>query len=598
MTGCRFLLSGVFVALIVLSFAAGAVPAQQNSNRIKLEPCKIPNLNEEGRCGTLEVYEDREARSGRKISLNILVLPALNPKPAPDPVFFLEGGPGVSAVNTAKSGGRKGLINRWRTARDVVFVDQRGTGESNPLQCDFAADLDDMAAYFSTALTYDRVAQCRDKLEKKANLALYTTSIAMDDLDDVRSALGYEKINIYGGSYGTRAGLVYLRRHGDHVRAAVLEGVSPTEYQLPLTFAKGVQNALDRLFDDCSADPACHKAFPDLKADFISALKSLDKGPVKVQSYNPIKKQPQEITVSRPAFLEQLRFLLYSPELMQYVPQVIHQSAQGDFGGAAMLAFVIERQLLPIINQGMELSVICAEDAPFITEDKIKEATSGTYYGETTIRSVLNACKGWPRGKVPADYSEPVKSEVPVLMISGEIDPVTPASIGAKTARFLTHSRQIVGRSWSHGSSSDCADGLMAAFITAGTSAGLDASCMDKVTRPAFFTEESVMAPTSHAAGTVETVCEGVLEIASQKLRIVLHLFKSPDGSYSGALDSPDQNSYGFAVDVVKLSEGALHLEIKFIGASYDGKLSQDGSSFEGVFRQGPINVPLVLKKK
>src|SRR5262249_24980646 len=272
---------------------------------------------------------------------------------------------------------------------------------------------------FSTALTYDRVAQCRDKLEKKADLALYTTSIAMDDLDDVRSALGYEKINIYGGSYGTRAGLVYLRRHGDPVREAVLVGVCPTEYQLPLTVAKGVQNALDRLFDDCSADPACHKAFPDLKADFISALKSLDKGPVKVQSYNPIKKQPQEITVSRPAFLEQLRFLLYSPELMQYVPQVIHQSAQGDFGGAAMLAFVIERQLLPIINQGMELSVICAEDAPFITEDKIKEATSGTYYGETTIRSVLNACKGWPRGKVPADYSEPVKSEVPVLMISG-----------------------------------------------------------------------------------------------------------------------------------------------------------------------------------
>src|SRR5262249_41620421 len=197
----------------------------------------------------------------------------------------------------------------------VVFVDQRGTGESNPLQCDTDYDPDDMTLYFSASLTTDKVAQCRDKLAKSANLELYTTSIAMDDLDDVRKALGYDRINIYGGSYGTRAGLVYLRRHGEHVRAAVLEGVSPTTIQLPLAFAKGTQNALNRLFDDCAADPACHKAFPDLKGDFISALAALDKGPVKVESYNPIKKQVQEIMLSRPAFLEQIRFMLYSPEI-------------------------------------------------------------------------------------------------------------------------------------------------------------------------------------------------------------------------------------------------------------------------------------------
>ena len=592
------LIAGTIVGCCFLHFAAPTVPARQKGPEIKLEPCRVAALNEEARCGKYDVYEDRDTRTGRKIALNILILPTLASKPAADPVFYLEGGPGVSAVNTARSGGRKALINKLRAERDVVFVDQRGTGQSNPLKCDFVRDPDDMAAYFSSALTYDTLTQCRDKLEKVANLTLYTTPIAMDDLDDVRAALGYDKINLYGGSYGTRAGLVYIRQHGDRVRSAVLEGVTPTNHKLPLHFAEGVQNALTRLFDDCAADPACHKAFPDLKSDFSKALEALDKGPINVESYNPIKKQAQEISMSRGAFMEHVRFLLYSPELMTYLPLAIHQSSQGEYGGLATLGFVFDRQVLTLIHQGMAFSVLCAEDAPFITEDEIKRVTGGTYYGDWSVRRSLSACKQWPRGKIPANYSDPVKSDVPVLIVSGEIDPVTPAPIAAEAARSLTKSRQIVGRSWSHGSSSDCVNGLMADFIARASAAGLDASCMDKITRPSFFTGEVALAPSGHPAGTLTTTYEGVLVIASQKLRLVLHLFKSPDQQYTAALDSPDQGASGLAVDVVTVKDGALHFEMKAIGASYDGKMSSDGSGFEGEFKQGPTTAPLAFKKK
>src|SRR5262249_37531378 len=374
-----------------------------------------------------------------------------------------------------------------------------------PLRCDFVVDPDDMTSYFATAMTYDGVGQCRQKLEKVANLNLYTTPIAMDDLDDVRRALGYDKINIYGGSYGTRAGLVYIRQHGDHVRVAVLEGVTPANHKLPLHCAEGVQNALNRLFDDCAADQACHKAYPDLKADFNAALGILDKRPVKVEAYNPVKKQNQQITLSRGSFVEHVRFLLYSPDLMTYLPLAIHQSAGGNFEGLVALGFTFDRQVLPLINQGMAFSVLCAEDAPFITEDDIKRPTAGTYYGDWSVRRSLNACQQWPRAKIPPDYSQPVKSDVPVLMVSGEIDPVTPASAGAEALRFLTHGRQIVGKSWSHGSASDCVDRLMADFIAGGSADGLDASCMEKIARPPFFTGEGLVPRTSHEPGTAPT---------------------------------------------------------------------------------------------
>ncbi|HKV41260.1 MAG TPA: alpha/beta fold hydrolase, partial [Blastocatellia bacterium] len=521
-----FKTAGAIVTIAGFAIVAAGQTAVKNTSqtrggdpKLKLEPCEIPSLKETGRCGKYEVYEDRQAKSGRKISLNILVLPARTASPKPDPVFYLEGGPGASAVSAAKSGVFQSLVNKWRTERDAVFVDQRGTGESNPLKCDFDGDPDDMSPYFTSVATLANLPSCRDKLEKVADLTLYTTPIAMDDLDEVRQALGYDKINIYGGSYGTRAGLVYLRQHGDHVRTAALDGVAPTNCKLPLAFSKGVQHSLDRLFADCLSDETCHKAFPDVRADLAAALEKLDKGPITTTAYNTIKKRPEVVPVSRGVFMEMVRLLLYDPGLSRYLPIVLHQSAQGQLGGLTTLGFGFEHQVRGLIDGGMEMSVICSEDAPFISEDDIKQATGGTYYGDWRTRVLLKACKDWPRGKLPSGYEEPVKSNVPVLMVSGDLDPVTPPWIGTDAARSLTHSRQIIGRNWSHSSMSDCITGMIADFVHAGTLDGLDASCAEKATRPPFMTNGGARAPSEHPAGTVKTSYEGTIEAGAQKIR-------------------------------------------------------------------------------
>jgi pimeloyl-ACP methyl ester carboxylesterase len=567
--------------------------------KVKLEPCEVPSLKETDRCGKLEVFEDRDAKSGRKIALNILVLPALSPNPKPDPVFYLEGGPGGSAVASGKASPLGKLFKAWQADRDVVFVDQRGTGESNPLRCEMETP-DDMSRYFgeNELVRFTNVTACRDKLSQVADLKLYTTPIAMDDLDDVRQALGYDKINLFGGSYGTRAALVYIRQHGDHVRAAVLDGVAPTNFKLPLPFAKGVQNALNRLFADCAADPACHKAFPDVKSDFEAALALFDKGPVSVTAFNTVTKKPQQFMMTRGAFVDAVRLLLYDPQSASLLPLFIHQAAQGNFGGIASLGYFADRQLADIMASGMNLSVICAEDAPVITESDVRQATEGTYYGDYRVKAMLAECKDWPRGKVAANYTDPVRSDVPVLIISGDVDPVTPPWLAADAVHYLSHGRQIVGKNWSHSSISDCGNRLIADFISRGSADTLDAACMQAVTRPAFNTGEVALAPKEHAAGTVKTSYEGILAAGGQKIRLVVNLFKAPDGSYSASLDSPDQGAEGLKVDVVTLKDGALHLDMKQTGISYDGKMSADGSAVDGEFKQGALNIPLQFKKK
>ena len=233
-----------------VGIAKTAVTVQRG--RVALKPCDNPTLTSDALCGTHEVFEDRVAR-GRKIALNILLLPATNAKAAPDPLFYFAGGPGGAATTYA---GEK-FMNGLRRNRDVVLVDQRGTGRSNPLNCPPAGSKQDMRGYFGEVWAVERVRACRMELEKIADLKLYTSSIAMDDVDEVRSALGYERIDLYGGSYGSTAALVYLRQHPQHVRAVAIFGVAPPSAKLPLSFAKGVQDSMNRLFADCAANADC-----------------------------------------------------------------------------------------------------------------------------------------------------------------------------------------------------------------------------------------------------------------------------------------------------------------------------------------------------
>jgi pimeloyl-ACP methyl ester carboxylesterase len=457
--------------------------------KLELQACAQPGLTKDALCGQYEVYEDRVKNAGRKIKLNIMVLPALVDKPAADPIFYFQGGPGGAATSVAVAW----IMTRKHRTRDVVLVDQRGTGKSNPLLCNFRGDFDDMRGYFVEGMTLEAVRACRSELEKNADLRFYTTTIAMADIDDVRAALGYDKINVEGGSYGSTAALSYLNLYPQQVRTVTISGVAPPNNTLLLNFAAGTEHALNRLFDDCAADEKCHAAFPDLRKDWATVVENVTKAPVTFDSLNSVTRQKQQITMTRAGFGELVRLMLYHPNIISIMPLMIHQMSGGDYTQFAYYAFQVQRGTDLAIARGMQLSVFCAEDVSFIKESEIEPATKGTFYGGERARLYLKACEEWPHGDMPAKFRQSVKSDVPVLMLSGELDPVTPPNVATPLLKGLPNGRQVIMKNATH-YAYECPEKLARDFIELGTTKGLDVSCAEEVKRLPFLTSLAPLA--------------------------------------------------------------------------------------------------------
>ena len=246
---------------------------------IQLEPCLLGSYK--GQCGTAKVYENRIAHSGRVIDLRVAVIKAQGKNPAPDPIFYLAGGPGQAAT---EDGTRQQFPASLTVNHDLVFVDQRGTGSSNMVVIPSSFD-------FSGVNQPGLVRQVKAWVAnviigKNMDPKFYTTSLAMDDLDDVRSALGYDKINLVGYSYGATAAQYYLRQHEDHVRTVFLGSGSLLDIPVFERWALNGQQALDNIFDLCQADPACHKAYPDLKEEFADLMARAATQPVTIAFSN------------------------------------------------------------------------------------------------------------------------------------------------------------------------------------------------------------------------------------------------------------------------------------------------------------------------
>ncbi|HKS30197.1 MAG TPA: alpha/beta fold hydrolase [Pyrinomonadaceae bacterium] len=485
----RILMTLLFAALF-LSHAAAAraqIPARADKpTRSFLSRCSEPEFKTKAWCGRYEVFENRASKQGRKIALNVVILPALSEKPSPDAVFFLAGGPGQGAASLAAYIG-EALPARVRQERDIVFIDQRGTGESNPLNCNLYND-DDLQGYFEEMFPAKAVRDCRARLERVADLTQYTTNIAIDDLDEVRRSLGYEKINLYGGSYGTTVALAYLQRYGAHVRSAVLAGVATLDFKLPLPFAKGAQLAMDGLMRDCEQDAACRQAFPKLREEFRAVLERLLKGAVSVEVVNPMNGQSQSISLSRGPFTERLRMMLYGHNTARLVPALIHSAYQGDFKPFILASLPQARATYQSLSLGMYFTVTCTEGVQLITEEDIKRETEGTFIGDYRVRVHQRACREWPRGELPNQFTSTFKSDVPVLMLSGELDPASPRRFASELVRQLPNGLQLNVPFGGHGYFSECISDITADFISRGTVRGLSASCLQSAKRPPFAT--------------------------------------------------------------------------------------------------------------
>ncbi len=468
------------VALLALPAAvrAQAPPAPASPPwQGKLSPCPLPENAGTALCGTYEVFENREARSGRKIPLKIVLLPATGANRAPDPIFLLAGGPGQGETADAPE-----LAKLPRVRRDVVLVDTRGTGGSNPLSCRLWGD----GTRLDHIFPLDAATACRDELKKRADLTRYTTAAAMDDIDDVRRHLGYGRVNLMGGSYGTYAAQVFLARHPDAVRSVVLDGVAKPGEPNPLNHAKSAQRSLELLARDCAADPACHAAFPRFQEELTAALDRLARQPVRVKVPHPETGKPVEVRLTRSAAAETLRFMLYDPKRSSTLPLYVHQAAQGDYRSLAGMTVALRAGLEEELSLGLLFSVTCAEDLPRIDPREIPAATRGSFYGDDRVREQLAVCAIWPHAPLPPGSGDLVHSDVPALLLSGERDPVTPPADAALVAKGFPHGLLVQIPHGTHNGEGDCQERVIADFVERGSVEGLDVSCL-KTARPVPF---------------------------------------------------------------------------------------------------------------
>ncbi|MDG1483960.1 MAG: alpha/beta hydrolase [Myxococcota bacterium] len=463
---------------MILTLLLGCDQTAPPSQTLPLTPCHVTGLDAESLCGTLSVAEDPSAPDGEAIDLHVLVIPAVSPNPEPDPLFFLAGGPGQAASDVAAT--MMPALARIQKRRNLVFVDQRGTGQSARLRCPEPGALtlaEELALDVSEAS-----ADCLASLD--TDPGLYTTPIAMDDLDAVRAALGYDTINLYGVSYGTRAGLVYMRRHPERVRAAILDGVAPMEMVLGLEFARDGEAALTAVFDDCAADPACAEAFPTLAADFQGLLDSLPRPITFTQGRTG---EPEEIVLTRELFVGGVRSQLYSTPFASLLPLAITDAVAGDFSPIMAQTVGFSEGVVDSISDGMQLAVLCAEDAHRLPADP-GPFVDGTFLGDTVVADFAAMCAGWPRPALPDGYYAPVHSDAPILLLSGGLDPVTPPRWADLAAETLPSSRHLIAPGAGHNVAPlGCVPRLMAEFIDAGSATDLEVDCMDAITRPPFF---------------------------------------------------------------------------------------------------------------
>jgi pimeloyl-ACP methyl ester carboxylesterase len=466
-----------------------AMPGGIHAASLPLTPCKLPGLAEEVRCGTLAVPEDRaHPQESRKIDIHVVVFPALSSPKEPDPIVYFAGGPGGDGI-----GEGAGLLadeNGLRAHRDLLLVDVRGTGQSNALNCTSMRGAKGIQGFLSSFMPLEGVRECRKEVAAHADARFYTSAPIVDDVDDVRASLGIDKLNLMGGSYGTRASLEYVRRHPEHVRSMILDGVDPPGTQAPLTFARDAQRALDGVIARCAADAACNQAFPHFREEFEAVLSRLGAKPVKVEVKDPKSGAMVPFTLDRSGLGQTVRYMLYVPSTAAQLPLNTHLAYQGDFRGFGEIAAFFSAALTAGVADGLFLSVTCPEEVRTIRPEQIAPAIAGAFLGDFRIRQQLAACREWPAAEVPASLAEPVTSSVPTLLIDGEFDPVTPVYRAEQALRTLANGKLLVLKGGGHGNSGmknlDCLSKVMTAFMASGSTKDLDTACVATIAPPDF----------------------------------------------------------------------------------------------------------------
>ena len=462
-----------------LLFAAVAATA---ADGLVYEPCELsgvsggPSLSAE--CFTVSVPEDRNLEDGTQIGLSAARIKANNRDADGDPLIMIAGGPGQSALESFIPHVR--ALRPVRQNHDIILVDQRGTGGSNALRCpDY-----DMESDVSPAQAAEQARRCLDELG--VDPRHYTTAEAVLDLEVVREALGIEQWHVYGVSYGSRVGLEYLRHAPERVATLTLDGVVPADEVLGPMIAPFAQQAVDRMLARCADDAACREAFPDLSASLDRLLNRLSESPQAVSLRHPRTHQTTEVRLDRDRVAQVIRFAAYQPELLSLIPLMIHRAAvEGDWAPLAGQWLTLGEAMGDSISVGMHYAVICSEDVPFIDEEDAI-AGSNSFLEQDPMELLKAVCSDWP--VTDGDRREAVHSDRPVLLLSGELDPVTPPSWGEQAAATLSNSRHITLKGKGHNVVHlGCVPFLLRDLMAGTAPDALDAECLDNMRPTPFF---------------------------------------------------------------------------------------------------------------
>ena len=454
---------------------------------IALRPCRLQDtthlVSVEAQCGRLDVPENPKAPRGRRIALFVARIPAISLRKRPDPLFLLAGGPGQAA--TAFYPEVAPAFARIHRDRDIILVDQRGTGRSNGLYCRFAGG----SAPPSPKQLAPLARECLTALSRHADVAFYTTTLAAGDLDRVRAALGYRRIDLYGVSYGTRLAQEYLRRFPGRVRSVILDGPVPPEAALGARLPLDAQAALDRIFARCARDRGCRERFGDAAAASRSLLASLAKHPQAVTLANPTTGEPATVSFTAAHLETVLRLSTYTSEQAALLPLLIHEaSAHSDFAPLAAQYLLLSRTYGNAIADGTQYTVVCTEDEPLYGRESLDRARlKQTFLGTRQIDALKSVCSVWPHGPIDPRFHAPLDSDVPVLLLAGADDPVTPPAYAEEAARGLPHHLLVVLRGMGHGQlTTPCVGGLMAQFLEH-ASTRIDTACTRRARAFPFF---------------------------------------------------------------------------------------------------------------
>jgi pimeloyl-ACP methyl ester carboxylesterase len=446
-------------------------------------------------CGFLTVPEHRAVASGRTIELAVAVFKSTSDTPSPDPMVYLEGGPGGHALQ-ALDLVFQDRFEAFLAERDVIIFDQRGVGYSKPsLDCDeytkLSYDLLDqnISLEESEKLFIDAMLECHDRLAAQGvDFSAYNSIASAADLADLRTALGYEEWNLYGSSYGTRLALTTMRDHPEGIRSVILDSTRSLQSSETSTPAD-ISRSFDKLFDGCANDPACDKAFPDLRDTFNKLVDKLEQEPITGEATNPLNGQEYDILIDGETLIGLVIQGLYSSDIILQLPKAIH-AAYNELDNSLLIRLAILNALNnEFLSLGMFYSVRCNEEVPFDTPDALEEADDAfpQLHGVVDQGTYTPICDAWGAGKAPAIENEPVTSDIPTLVLAGEYDPATPPDDGRAAAKTLTNSYFFEFPGLGHGPGFDggCPQAIAITFLGDPASAP-DDSCIAAMSGPSF----------------------------------------------------------------------------------------------------------------